>query len=752
MIFTLRRTLLLAVIVFSQSFTLPLAAQRWETEWLPGDLVVQDFAVAEECIWVVNGEKLVQFNLHGEFLEEVTLPFEVEFVVVDKQSRPWVSSRNLGDKKIAYLNDDRLVELEGHRIISSDRMAFDSNNDLWISGLKDTLWKYSEGNWTSHPLPKIPDTIEPCNEVECTNHIESITIDEDDRIWGLSHKTSNLVYPQGWIYDPNDQTVIYDTFFGDLLLDGLWIDENNKAVYQTDNVLYFLDNEGKLTTEMFAVTPENTEILFIDNHNNYWIEAENKIYTFKPEEGKVLGFNDDWIYHSYLDTLFPSSIDKLEVDKNGTIWAKGDRILHRVTPTQLKEVFYDLPHCYQQEMGPFRYQFNGNELQLWKDGFGEVWYKNNLRIVHSACNKPPLDVPANRSPTYENFVMDHKGTMWLMLGVDHYTYYSSQFYKKKYWTYLKKYNGEEWIKVDSTDRQIYFGDEFLTLDENENIWFVYQKRPWIRSYGHDMHEFENLTSHIGMYDGHEWTFFEDLDSTVQFMTKDRLNRLWFSTAQKLLKFNGQHWEHIHYLHNMPELREIEADAEGNIWGYGIREDSLYKYDGNNWFVYPLPVKTDLYVPIGKIKADVTKGVWVLLNDDNGVYYTPDGQEWTHYTIEDGLINNYVQDIEVDGNGVVWFSSPGVGISRFYPESVTTNTYDHFDNTPNTWQAFPNPATNSITIKGLEEEATLEVFDIHGNLATSSKGKSVVVSQLKTGMYILSVTTAADKHTFKFLKE
>ena len=43
----------------------------------------------------------------------------------------------------------------------------------------------------------------------------------------------------------------------------------------------------------------------------------------------------------------------------------------------------------------------------------------------------------------------------------------------------------------------------------------------------------------------------------------------------------------------------------------------------------------------------------------------DGQEWTIYTTEDGLADNYVAAITVAPDGAVWFGSEH-GLSRYLP--------------------------------------------------------------------------------------
>jgi hypothetical protein len=52
-------------------------------------------------------------------------------------------------------------------------------------------------------------------------------------------------------------------------------------------------------------------------------------------------------------------------------------------------------------------------------------------------------------------------------------------------------------------------------------------------------------------------------------------------------------------------------------------------------------------------------------------YRYDGKTWTHFTTEDGLIDNKICAISLDLSGNVWFGSYDKGVSRFNGETWTS---------------------------------------------------------------------------------
>jgi hypothetical protein len=73
--------------------------------------------------------------------------------------------------------------------------------------------------------------------------------------------------------------------------------------------------------------------------------------------------------------------------------------------------------------------------------------------------------------------------------------------------------------------------------------------------------------------------------------------------------------------------------------------------------------------------------------------------------------------------------------------------------------YPNPATDELVIEGIKDEsANVSLTDLSGRLIYSgmiySKGGNIklMVSEFKSGLYLLQLTTSAERQTFKIIKQ
>jgi len=79
-----------------------------------------------------------------------------------------------------------------------------------------------------------------------------------------------------------------------------------------------------------------------------------------------------------------------------------------------------------------------------------------------------------------------------------------------------------------------------------------------------------------------------------------------------------------------------------------------------------------------------------------------------------------------------------------------NVGEEWSNTLNTEQfedskilVFPNPASNYIDIKGIEQESDLQIFDVLGNSILKSKilsNRRIYLKDLSSGMYLVKISS------------
>ncbi|MFV0565688.1 MAG: T9SS type A sorting domain-containing protein [Flavobacteriaceae bacterium] len=66
---------------------------------------------------------------------------------------------------------------------------------------------------------------------------------------------------------------------------------------------------------------------------------------------------------------------------------------------------------------------------------------------------------------------------------------------------------------------------------------------------------------------------------------------------------------------------------------------------------------------------------------------------------------------------------------------------------------PNPASGILHIENLKEGSTVKIYNTLGQLVlTGDKGLTIDVSNLDSGLYLLTTTNGNKKETLKFIKE
>jgi ligand-binding sensor domain-containing protein len=105
---------------------------------------------------------------------------------------------------------------------------------------------------------------------------------------------------------------------------------------------------------------------------------------------------------------------------------------------------------------------------------------------------------------------------------------------------------------------------------------------------------------------------------------------------------------------------IAAGLDGTLW-VGTVDDGVLHFDGESWTAYTIDDGLlDDYVVDIAVAADGV--VWAAVGGGASRY---DGVAWVSFAREDGLASNYVLSVAVGSDGAVWFGTGG-GVSRYKP--------------------------------------------------------------------------------------
>ena len=140
----------------------------------------------------------------------------------------------------------------------------------------------------------------------------------------------------------------------------------------------------------------------------------------------------------------------------------------------------------------------------------------------------------------------------------------------------------------------------------------------------------------------------------------------------------------------------------------------------------------------------------------------DDEEWFLYnTINSGLPDRFIKSLAIDSNDTKWIGTSLCGLALFNENGIPVSNKYHFQ--PNHHfhlSIYPNPAGNTLTIDcsgiGLSPSYNCEIINIQGVIQQGLKfsGMQFIldISKLKTGMYILKITTENGQMvTGKFIK-
>ncbi len=192
-------------------------------------------------------------------------------------------------------------------------------------------------------------------------------------------------------------------------------------------------------------------------------------------------------------------------------------------------------------------------------------------------------------------------------------------------SHFVRFDGTNWI----TEKGIAF-QRLVTLP-NDSIVSVYNEPPIGGTY---------FNSEVGIFDGQNWN---DLGvypgEWIGAITVAPDGVIWFATDNAIYRYVHQMWTKMAPPWKGKDFTSVSSMAISK--------------DGLAWFGFSRHVAFDLD-PCGD-RSDS--------GEERGIYRY-NGKIWTHFTADDGLVDNKICAIALDPSGNVWFGSFDKGVSRF----------------------------------------------------------------------------------------
>jgi len=311
-------------------------------------------------------------------------------------------------------------------------------------------------------------------------------------------------------------------------------------------------------------------------------------------------------------------------------------------------------------------------------------------------------------------------------------------FKDYSWTnYSKTQNDEkiEWVSCGLEDKNgnLWFGTVHGIFMLDQKGWHIYkQDQGWVQNVVEDKKGHLWFASWEGVYkyDGESWKTYTTENGMLSNGTNglfiDSQDNIWIGTSKGVSKWNGESFV------NYP----IDESLTGGTI-YSFTEDNkrkiiattvygLITLEDNNWIRLPnAPVCWfyDSYI-------DMNNTQW-FASIHNGLYKY-DGENWSNYTIADGLISNNIFSIfREKNNGVFWFGTEN-GISSLIPD-IVAHVSEHSKKTSSS----KNSYSINLQCEGITQPFQ---FSINGSAFVRNGG---VFENLLDGYYTISITNAYD---------
>lgn len=288
---------------------------------------------------------------------------------------------------------------------------------------------------------------------------------------------------------------------------------------------------------------------------------------------------------------------------------------------------------------------------------------------------------------------------------------------------VAKYNDTTWTIYTTSQGLIDNNTNCIAVDKNNNIWV-------------------GTNSGVSKFNGNTWTSYTSsnglADNNVYYIACDIDGCIWFATYNGTSRLNGSTWTTFTTSNGLPSnsINFITVDASGNKW-FGTQMGGMSKYDnttftnfttndslmdmnvfaiacdsgGNKWVGtwYGMSKfdNSDNWVAnyrsynglfnefIRDIDADAKGNVWIGMFADynqEGAITRLNGNDWTTYTVNDGLVNKQIIRMAVDKQCNLWIATGG-GVSKL---TIYSGINEYKDLGYIT--TYPNPASDKITVK------------------------------------------------------
>lgn len=568
----------------------------------------------------------------------------VTSMIEDSQGNLWFGTRGGGvckfdgQKWTNYTKGDGLLD---SRVLS---MTEDSKGNFWFGTEYEGVFCYDGKTWTQYNQE---------NGAEIGIYVWTLIEDRNGVLWFGSHVGLSCYDGQKWYkfakFDDFSIRIIYEDKKG-----FIYVGTYGNGVFRYNGSSWSsISGSGCFTdNEIISILEDSRGIFWYGTPWNGVCRNEGSNWqNYNSSNCNLAG--DEWI----------SSIVE---DSNGNIWFGTD----------------DGVSCFDGQNWETFTETDGlvfnTVTAIIEDSQGVMWfatgqpgggvsryYGNSWKTFNSA-NGLPHDV-------VYSILEDKKGNIWAGTsdgGIAH-------------------NNGQYWITdidvINDLPPRENLAVRTIFEDREGNLWFSYGRSGGLKK-----------------YDGQTWTNVNVFDiynaSDVRAITEDNLGNLWVGSYVGASVFNGANWQTLRQADGLASnsVSAILKDSQGNSWYGCYKYDDYYWYgkdigygvtlfDGVNWTTFTMEHGLPHNL-INILYEDSKHRIWAGTNSGLALY---NGTDWDEVT-SGAMVGRKVVTILEDTLGALWFGTdyPGIGIHRYDGQN---------------WTAF------SIA-EGLADDTVFEIFE------------------------------------------
>ncbi len=594
----------------------------------------------------------------------------------------------------------------------------DSQGYMWF-GTEDGLNKYDGNQFSIYKHdPEDPLTLSD-------SYISAIYEDQNGDLWigtrsGLDRFDRAAGIFTHFQHDPDDPSS----------LGGTWvtaIHEDLRGRFWVGTIagLDLFDRETNSFThyrhapdDPSSLADDFVRVVYETSGGELWIGTNSGLDLFNQANETFIHYQHD---PKDLRSLSDDQVNAVHEDRKGFLWigteGGGLNQLIRSSGTFIRHQ-HDAEDAHSLSYNRIRAILEDNTGRLWigtQNGLDQLDRDRN-RFIH--YHHDPGDLYSLSSNTIWSIFEDRTGVLWFGTyggGLSKYNRSTDQFvlYQQKpnvpnslsenmVWSISEDRNGLLWIGT--------LNGGLNKLDRASDTYSVYQHDPsdptsivsndirailedhsgvlWIGT-NHGLDRFDSLTETFTHYPHDPDDPSSISDDQVRALYEDSRGNLWIGTRiGGLNRFDRKSESFIRYQHDPNDPNSLSddrvwslyEDISGNLWVGTLGGINLLDPSSDSFTRYlhdPDDPQSLSNNAIFSFNEDLSGMLWVGTWGTGLDRFDPATQTFTHFTEKDGLPNNVIYGIEVDGEGFLWLST-NRGLSKFDPLTETFRNYDISD--------------------------------------------------------------------------